>query len=717
MTSKSSFWVSIKQNQKRRIWVWISAFLIQMITCLGTLTVYISRINRWNEDGAYLTQSAYKQALYEATRDALSFNMFQWAVVAFMATMIGMQGFSYLYDRRKVDLYHSVPVSRKSRFWIVYAGGVGIYLITALLPLVLGVAMAAAMGAVNGMVIVATALAFLLNFLFFMVLYHVMILSVMLTGNWFVTILVYLFINVYEPGIYMILENFKSSFFRTASSFYVVQEPKISAVFDYVNNLYQFKYASGELTKITKMALPYCGKWFVLAIVLLVAAYYLYSKRASEMAGKAIAFRKVQPVIKVAVVVPVASMIGMFVYQASYSSRSLMAVSMVVSGLLCCGILEILFAFELRSAIKHLVSTSVAFIGILAVFFIFDQDLLGYDKYVPRADQVESIALQIDCEYNDFYEETDYGMEYVGVGEYQKENMKIMDVEPVLALAERSIQEEDWDNMKEGHYVNVLYRMKSGREIGRCFNVDFENPVNESYLNQIVGSKAFKEGNYETMTQDKIYDKVSMITYSNGVTQVAVPAGDVQKIRELWNEDMLKADYTMLREHYPCGSLVFTFNASYFTVTLPVYDTFTNVLAYLKQEGAYYPVQLNAKDIESITITNYHNEVYEVQESADGEEAEAAEVIDDVYYEDVSVQAEFRDEQEIAEILKNSYPAYSMNTAWNGYEAFDDNYDINIVFKADTTYPYQRGGYYFSYQFFSGKVPGFVVQATALGQE
>ena len=717
MTSKNSFWVSIKQNQKRRIWVWISAFLIQMITYLGTLTVYISRINQWNKDGAYVTQSAYKQALYEATRDALSFNTFQWAVVAFLATMIGMQGFSYLYDRRKVDLYHSVPVSRKSRFWIVYAGGVGIYLITTLLPLVLGVAMATAMGAADGTAIAATALAFLLNFLFFMVLYHVMILSVMLTGNWFVTILVYLFINVYEIGIYTLLENFKSSFFRTASSFYGAQNAKLSAVFDYVDNLYQFKYASGELTEITKKVLPYCGKWLVLAAVVLAAGYFLYSKRASEMAGKAIAYRKIQPVIKIAVAVPVASMVGMFVYQASYNSRPLMAVSMVVSGLLCCGILEILFAFELRSAIKHLVSTSVAFIGILAVFFIFDQDLLGYDKYVPRADQVESIALQIDCEYNDFYKETDYGLEYVGVYEYQKENMKITDVEPVLALAERSLQEEDWDNMKEGHYVNVLYRMKSGREIGRCFNVDFENPVNEGYLNQIVGSKAFKEGNYETMTQDKIYDKVSTITYSNGVTKMAVPAGDVQKIRQLWNEDMMKADYTMLREHYPCGTLVLAFNASYITVNLPVYDTFTNILSYLKQEGAYYPIQLNAKDIESITITNYHNEVYEVQEAADEEEAKAAEVIDGAYYEDVSVQAEFRDEQEIAEILKNIYPAYSMNTAWNGYEAFDDNYDINIIFKPDTTYPYQRDSYYFSYMFFSGRVPDFVVRATARGLE
>lgn len=713
MTSKNSFWVSIKQNQKRRIWVWISALLVQMIVCLGTLTVYISRINRWNEQGAYLTQSAYKQALYEAARDALSFNSFQWVVIVFLATMIGMQGFSYLYDRRKVDLYHSVPVSRKSRFWIIYAGGIGIYLLTALFPLVLGVAMAAAMRAVNGGVIAAAALAFLLNFLFFMVLYHVMLLSVMLTGNWFVTILIYLLINVYEPGIYLLLENFKNSFFRTASSFYVVQKPKLSAVYDYVGNLYPFKSASGEVAKITKMVLPYCGKWLVLAIVLLVAAYLLYSKRASEVAGKAIAYRRIQPVIKVAIAVPVASMVGVFVYETSYSNRFLMVAGMVVSGLLCCAILEILFAFELRSAVRHPVSTSVAFIGILAVFFIFDQDLLGYDKYVPRADQVESIALQIDCEYNDFYEETDYGMEYVGVDEYQKENMKITDVEPVLALAEKALQEEDWDNMREGHYVNVLYRMKSGRKIGRCFNVDFANPVNEGYLNQIVGSKAFKEGNYETMMQDKIYDKVSSITYSNGATRMAVPAEDVQKIRELWNEDMLKADFTMLREHYPCGTLMLAFNASYITVTLPVYDTFTNVLSYLKQEGVYYPVQLNAKDIESISITNYHNEVYEAQENADEGEMAAADVIDGTYYEDVSVQAEFRDEQEIAEILKNIYPSYTLNTAWNGYEAFDNNYDINIVFKADTAYPYQRDCYYFSYQFFSGKVPGFVVRATA----
>ena len=35
------------------------------------------------------------------------------------------------------------------------------------------------------------------------------------------------------------------------------------------------------------------------------------------------------------------------------------------------------------------------------------------------------------------------------------------------------------------------------------------------------------------------------------------------------------------------------------------------MIQYLKEQGAYYPVHLNAEDIASITITNYHNEIYE----------------------------------------------------------------------------------------------------------
>ena len=52
MTSRNSFWASSKENHKRRIWVWIVAFLGQVASYVGVLTVYLSRIRMWHEEGA-----------------------------------------------------------------------------------------------------------------------------------------------------------------------------------------------------------------------------------------------------------------------------------------------------------------------------------------------------------------------------------------------------------------------------------------------------------------------------------------------------------------------------------------------------------------------------------------------------------------------------------------------------------------------------------------
>lgn len=714
MTSKSSFWVSVKENQKRRIWVWVIALLLQMINYLGTLMVYITRIRKWYDEGVYGARKEYQTALCEAARDALSFGDRQWLVVGVLATVIAMQGFSYLYDRRKVDLYHSVPVPRKARFRVIYLGGIVMYLLTAIVSLILGTVVAGAMGAVNSEVLEAVALGFVWNLLFFMVLYHAMILAVMLTGNWFVTLLVYGALNIYEVGIYLLLESFKSHFFRTVSTLYVTVEPKLSPLYDYYTNIYQLKSISGNPGRLLKMILPYCGKWIMIAVGLLAAAYFLYDRRASESAGRAIACRKVEPVFKVACAIPLSAMVGMIVYEASYNSASLMAVSMVVSGLLFCGVMEILYDFDLRSAVKHLISTGVAFIGILAVFFIFEQDLLGYDQYIPRADQIESMVVSFDCDYQEYFEETETGINYIGKSDYHMEHMFITDVEPVLALAQKSLQEE-WSEMKDGRSVNVVYRLKSGRRVGRCFTVDFDNPVNAGYLDEILGSTEYQDGMYQSMTEPGMYDRVSKITYSNGVTEMTLPAEDIRKLIELWNTDMRQMNFSRLHENYPCGSLTLTFKGSYFTLQWPVYESFGNTIYYLREQGAYYPIQLEAKDIESISITNYHHELYDNSDVESGVRVlteEAATEYDE--YVDRTVMADFYDEEEIAEILENIYPTYEMNTTWNSYEGMDQNYDVQVSFKPDTTYPYRRGAYYFSFQFFDGKVPEFVEKATAL---
>ncbi|MDE5597525.1 MAG: hypothetical protein K2J04_06795, partial [Lachnospiraceae bacterium] len=130
MTSKNSFLVSIRENQKRRIWAWAVSILIQIATYPGIMIIYLSRINaRFNEG---YTADAYKEVLRAAAADAVGFKPHAVIPILILGVILAMQGFSYLHDRKKVDMYHSVPVSMKKRFLVVYSNGIFIYLLPAI---------------------------------------------------------------------------------------------------------------------------------------------------------------------------------------------------------------------------------------------------------------------------------------------------------------------------------------------------------------------------------------------------------------------------------------------------------------------------------------------------------------------------------------------------------------------------------------------------------
>ena len=297
MTSKNSFWASSKENHKRRIWVWIITVLAQLMMYVGVLTVYLSRIRMWNAEGMYRTAEEYIDALYQATKDALAFQDNLIFLLIGLAVVIGVQGFSYLYDRRKVDMYHSVPVDKNKRFAVVYVNGMVIYLAATLMSLLIGVIAAAAQSAVNGEVMAVIGLGFLWNLLFFMVAYHTTILAVMLTGNCLITLCITGMLLGYEAILYDLLENMQYSFFETVSGFYVTHNPKLSVIYDYDMNIWNLKHQE-NVAVLAKELLPYYGKWFILAVVILAAAGLCYRKRPSEAAGKAIAFVRIEQFFK-----------------------------------------------------------------------------------------------------------------------------------------------------------------------------------------------------------------------------------------------------------------------------------------------------------------------------------------------------------------------------------------------------------------------------------
>ncbi len=717
MTSRNSFWANSKENHRRRIWVWIVSIMVQLMSYVGMLTVYLSRIRLSYSDGAYRTYEEYISALCQGTKDALAFQDNLAVVLGGLSVMIGMHGFSYLYDKRKVDMYHSVPVNKNKRFAVVYVNGLIIYLTSTLVSILLGVIVAWLQHAMDAEVLAVVGLGFLWNLLFFLVIYHTVILAVMVTGNRFITLCVAGGLVVYESGAYFLVNAMQYAFFETVSGFYVTHNPKLSVFNDYFSNIWQLKMAE-DVQSTARIVLPYCGKWFILALVILAVAWVCYGRRPSEAAGKAIAFSKLEPVFKVIAVIPIGIGLGMWVHSAAYGSMALTAVSMIGSGVIACGFIEVIYDFDIKSLFKHLVSSGVAVAAIAVIFLAFKFDLTGYDKYIPDVDELDSIALSVDY-YGQFWDEN---FQYVGNAEFSEEHMFLKDVEPVLALAAKS-QKEQAEDMDDCRIVNVLYRLKSGRRVGRRFNVDFSNPANEELMNRIVGTREYKEGTYQIMTDEASYAQALGITYNNGATNLAIPVEDALKLREAYLKDMEELDFSLITGKRPCGQIKVKLPI-WVNDSLDVYDSFENTIAYLQSKEAFYPVELNPEDIADITVTNYHNELNEVI-SGDVSETgmayvdtrEAMAVNADYSYSDEHIVTKtFLEEEEFAQITKVIYPAY-MSSDWNDHRELDDNYDIYITFKKDTSYPYDRSNFGVYYKFYTGQAPAFVVEGTALGAD
>ncbi|MBO5209109.1 MAG: hypothetical protein J6B68_07165 [Lachnospiraceae bacterium] len=707
MTSKNLFWVRCKENNKRRIWVWIVSILLQLVSYPAVMTVYLSRIQFWNKEGMYATKDIYKTALYEATADAIGFQPKTYMFVIILALLIGMQGFSYLYDRKKVDMYHSVPIPMESRYATIYWNGIASYLIPCIASIFIAILIALTQGAMGGTVLAECGYAFVLNLLFFLVIYHTTILAVMLTGNKVITgflIFGFLFLEYFAVQLY---NGLKYTFFDTADNYFTNLEPQLSPIYDYSMKVYELKWET-DLTKIGDIIFPMYIKWFVLMAVLGVIAYLCYWKRPAESAGKAIAFGKAKPVLKVVIATMVGAAICYLVYESAYYNVWITVLAMLAGTILCCGALEVIFEFDIRAMIKHLVSSGVSIGIVLIIFCIYHFDILGYDTYVPDVEDVESFALYTGTYYQDYFREGD-GYDYITENEYYKQNMFLTSVEEICELVKKS-QNIEGEEMGEGRQFYVLYRLKSGREVSRRFYVDFDDASNEELLNEIVGNEEYINGVYQIAKAEKVLENKTLeISYSNGTVEKALPSVDAEKIKEAWLKDMEQFDFSLARHNRPCGKIELLFTDCYNIWNLPVYDSFTNTIDYLKENNAYYPLELNPEDIASVTVTNYHYSLYE-EATLYEESTINSKVVATSVTAATDVTETFTEPEEIAEIVAHIYPT-NLDLNWNSVDELEQDYEITIAFKAGADYPYGAGYYY--YQFINGEVPGFVEEATA----
>ncbi len=686
MTSRNSFWASLKENNKRRIWIWIVSGLLWFLYYPVSMAMLMGRKIEHNHMDN-LTGEAAKLRLTEAAGEWLAAgNAVAAVLVAGTAIVCAIQGFSYLYSRKKVDMYHSVPVKKSRRFAVVFINGVLIYFIPYLVNLLLAVLVAGVSGGMNGAILQQTAIAVLLNIVLYLGVFALATVAVMLTGNLIITIFAAMTFLGYELVIKLLSEALKTKCFSYFCSYSSDTTMYTSPIYCFGKAASMIKDTGGNTGTGFGDALPYVLAGLLLAAIFSGIAYFCYSKRPAEAAGKAMAFEKTKAIVKLLLTVPfslgVALVVDSIVVSGAFFVIFGAALAVIVSN--C--VIEVIYEADIKAAFrkKYQILISGGCAAVIACIFIFD--LTGYDAWMPSPEKLQdAVFLFPNTYYGQSY--LDENLQNISIEDYALSKPGVTDVEAICELSAKKAG-EGGDESTSYMWVDVAYRMKSGKVVWRSFPVSTEE---DELLDRITGSEEYKKMIYQAY-DDTDYERmakqeVEEVTYTNGFRVVNLSPEEVSTIRELWKKDMANMSYTDFRDEFKCGGIEIERKArrrnnSYYidNIAFNVYPSSANLRKYLEEKGIGTESYVDIEQIASITVTNRHTEeerrLYEERRN----EMEEAEALMSVNREDLTVTKVFTEEEQIKELVNAMYPS-RLSTWWKRPGTFSDDYEVEIQYK------------------------------------
>lgn len=480
MISKNLFIRLQVEDGKRRIWT-IALLMLVFFLVLPVATAL--QIEQYSN-------SSNHTWLYQSIKNTVGpYYTLVFIVTIGSAIICGLSSFLILFSRKRVDFYHSLPVRRDQLFLVNYVNGIIIFAVPYLINLFISVGIIGMNGFMEESLWRALFAAIGINLSYYIMIYTIVIIAVMLTGNLVVSGLGVTVLLLFGPALMSIQELYFREFFKT---YYSAQR-----LYDYMNNLSPIwsyvevveRYNRGKEV-FTSVLLG-----MVVTTLLFLLALFLYQKRPSEAAGNAMAFEVSKPIIKVILVV-LASLAGGIILRNTVSINldGWFLFGLIFTILVGHIVIEVIYNFDLRSAFKNWkqLLLCVAFVGLISVIFRFD--LLHYDSFLPKQDDIASMAVVIDgVDQNyDYFRRINDRIEYMSGEAYHLDNMRITGTNAAYDLAVLGVKAAK-ERITEGNRYGytVKYRLKNGKEICRSYQVDMADSLN--LLEELYTDKEFKE--------------------------------------------------------------------------------------------------------------------------------------------------------------------------------------------------------------------------------
>lgn len=623
MTSKHLFFKAMREDLHHKTWMIALSVLANFLLLPVAWLVARNNLRMYTSLEFFDSRHHWSEIMdFLITYVAISGGVI--AIVG--ALIVGLFGFRFVFHKKMIDTYHSIPIKRSTLYGVCWLNGFLIWLVPFLVSFLVTFAMVfsyagrwfdSEFGQTPWILIQSAGVSVAVLTVVFFLVYHLVLTAVMISGNVLNTLVSMMIMGFGVISIYSLAIGFCSLYMSTFYGGNVQMDPAIylSPLVSAVYLLYQSadNYHYYGMTGLTMPVFINAG----MAVVLGCVAWLLYIRRASELAEQGIRNKVLSAVLKLLVSVA-AGMGGWLIFMLLTNNTVGWGVfGALFAGILVFGVMDIIFSMDFKAFFSHRIQMAAVMALCLLVCFSLYGDWYGYDTYLPDKEQIAEISI-VDTDYMN--RRLHY---FSGSQLYLLDATSIQDVDAAYRYLEEMSEREKrgYVSPNDGsvvHYVKNLatkVTLKNGRTYYRNYYVadtdlDLVWPLfsNRGYLEMYY---LLDEGpvwrNEISFSREDRYDQI-----------IEVDPETVIALRDAYNKDILENPASVLLHQGTLLAKLELASAAADTsvyeddelpiagVILEVYDTMENTVWALGQMGyGDWTAKKSAEEIDEVRLYIY----------------------------------------------------------------------------------------------------------------
>lgn len=530
MTCKISLNRSIRESLKHHL---ASIFIVCILFFIQIITFFLRIQNHANTEWDPIAAVYLYDEIVEMTLPSFSYAI----PIIIVAVILAFDFFRYLHSKRQVDFYESLPMRRKDGFIVRSISSFIIFLVPYTVNILVEMLLLVTYDYTQVMFFTNLLWNFLCMILIFIATWLTASFAMIVTGHPVVGLFGFAAISAYAPLILRyIYPSYAMQYFKT----YVTDGSSLDVLYYFSPISIAVKFFDDSYLDWT--ADSHLEEFAAVVVFILLAGIitcFLFQKRPSEAAGRAIAFEKSCSFIRTAFVIPLTLYIGLYLVQfTTTSSKGWMIFGFVFGTIILHGLFETIFQFDIKAAWAQKKQMLFSFLVSFGIALIFWNDVFGYDDYIPKYDEIDTIFL----ETYDYY---DTNTTKDGIhGEYLKDT---------YLLAERLI-EQDLEYSDTVGEITMKYKLKDGKEKMRRYCIDYD--VNRELFDKIYATKEFKDDLNPIYSKE--WNDVTHIKWNDSVSEITLymSTEEMENLFETYMIEYTPFTFTQAQHAVPIGEFV-----------------------------------------------------------------------------------------------------------------------------------------------------------------